>query len=152
MRAGTRSPRAVQGGGAQGADLPDVGGGADEPGEHGGGGVAADGRGAPALGVIGERSTPESRSAGQTVGYALDEAECGRGGAERRGEQAREQRGRDLVTHVREEAGHADAPNPGRQPLCGPVLAAGIAWAVARVSHRREVWPHRPGPCGAMPA
>jgi hypothetical protein len=78
-------------------------------GQHGGGGVAADRDGAPAAGVVGQGAADEPAGAGQAFGDALDQAERGRGCAERAGHEAGHQRGGDLVADIGEEARRADA-------------------------------------------
>jgi hypothetical protein len=74
------------GAGSEHAHLPDAGGGADEAGEDGGGGVAADGLGAAAAGVVGDGAAGQPGRAGEAVREAFDEAEGGGGGAQGSGE------------------------------------------------------------------
>jgi hypothetical protein len=113
-----RDPQAPGGPGAspQDADLPHGGGHPDEAGEDGGGGVAAHGLGAAALGVVGDGPPGEAGGAGQPVGEAFDEAEGGGGGAQGGGEQVGQEGGGDLVADVGKEAGRADARHPWPQP------------------------------------
>ena len=101
----------------QHAHLPGGAGQADEPREHGRGRIAADRGGPPALGVVGQRSAAQARRAGQAVGDPLDHAQGGGGRAQRAREQAGEQRRRDLVPEVREQARPADAADRGTEPL-----------------------------------
>jgi hypothetical protein len=76
--------------GPQDADLPDAGGRADQAGEHRGGGVAGDGLGAAALGVVGDGPAGQPSGAGQPISDALDEAESGGRGAQGGRQQVRE--------------------------------------------------------------
>jgi hypothetical protein len=77
LRAGTRSPRAAQAPGAQHPDLPDGGGRADEAGEDGGGGVAADRDCSAAVGVVGDGAPSQPGDASEAVGDAFDQAQGG---------------------------------------------------------------------------
>jgi hypothetical protein len=54
------------------------------------------------VGIVGERATREARRAGETVGNALDRPERGGRCTKRRGQEARQQRRRDLVAEVGE--------------------------------------------------
>src|SRR5215218_3240671 len=90
-------PAGGPGPGPQHRDLPDGGGHADQAGEDGGGGVAGDGLGAAALGVVGDGPASQASRAGQPIGNALDQPEGGGRGAEGGGEQVGEQGGGDLV-------------------------------------------------------
>ena len=109
-------PAGGPGAGPEHGDLPDAGGRADQAGEDGGSGVAADGLGAAALGVVGDSSTSQAGRAGEAVGDAFDEAEGGGGGAEGGGEEVGEQGGGDLVADVGQEAGRADPGYPWAEP------------------------------------
>ena len=100
----------------QDPDLPCARGDADQARQHRRGGVAADGDGTPALRVVRERAAGQLRRTGQRVRDALDQPQRRRGGAQGRGQERRQQRGRDLVAEVGEQRRRADAADPGRQP------------------------------------
>ena len=109
-------PSRRPGSGAEDADLPDPGRDADQRREDGGRGVAAD-RASPApLGVVGKRAAGEACDTGAAVGDPLDQPERTRGRAERRRQEAREKRRRDLVPDVGEETRASDAGDTAGQP------------------------------------
>jgi hypothetical protein len=81
------------------------------------GGVAGDGLGAAALGVVGDGPAGQAGRAGQPVGDAFDEAEGSGGGAEGDGEQVGDQGGGDLVADVGQEAGRADPGHARPEPV-----------------------------------
>ena len=68
------------------------------------------------VGIVGERATGELRDTGRPVGDALDQPERRGRRAERRREEARQQRRRDLVPHVGEEARQPDRPHARVEP------------------------------------
>ena len=79
--------------------------------------VAADRDRAALIGIVCQRTTAESSEPGEGVTDTLDHAQRRRRRTQRRSQQTRQQRGRDLMTGIREKARRADALHTGRQPL-----------------------------------
>ena len=100
--------------------------------------VAADRDGAAAIGIVGQRTTAEASEPGEGVADTLDHAQRRWRCSERRGQQTRQQCGRDFMPGICEKARRADALHTGRQPL-GLRARHGIG------SHRRRVcWTGNP--------
>jgi hypothetical protein len=89
-------PRAA----SQDANLPRGSRRADQRREHGRRGVPADRRRAAASRVVGQGASREPGRSAEAVGNALDQPERGGRRAERRGEEARQERGRNLVAEI----------------------------------------------------
>lgn len=99
------------------SDLPDGRGKTDQRRQNRGQRVATDReRSAPGR-IIGQRPAGEFRRPSQTVGDALDDAQHGRGGTEGCGEERGQQRGRDLMAKVGQQASCPDAADARRQPM-----------------------------------
>ena len=133
-RAGERAPR-EPGRGSKQTRLPHRRCKPDRPG-RGGGHQISPGRHAPSpLLIIGERTCNQHRHPHQAVTEALDHPECTCGGPKRDGHEARQDRCRDFVSGVAEEARQPDASHTARQPQ-----------APARSQSRRQARRPRPDP------
>ena len=93
---------------------------------------------AGARGIVGRGATGEVRGAREAVGDPLDHPERRGGRVQRARQQAGQQRGRDLVPEIGEQAGDADPANARCQPAG---LLAGFGAAVSVSALTRASWP-----------
>ncbi len=85
---------------SQKGDLPDCLSKANGSRQDGGAGVARHGYRPAPVRVVGERTANQPEHTRESVGDSLDDAQCGRGAAQRGDDEPGQQRGDDLMSQV----------------------------------------------------